>query len=405
MPEAVTVRPVQQIHALTGVRIVAALWVVAFHVRGNLASEFPTIYPYFAPLIIHGEFGVDLFFMLSGYVLALNYGRRMGVRLERSATAKFWWARLARVWPAYFATLMFAAVWHGIFLAIGVNDPVAPRDYSVWSFLRQTGLFVLWTEPDFDRLTWNGAAWSVSAEALAYLLFPVVALLVFRLSHALGARGLMITGFVVISPIVILAAAMGSLYAPWMWLLRILCSFLAGAIIYFGLERLGNTSRVRLGGSIGAIVAVVAIIGLLYLSEAIHRPVIALLAIPAMLVLIASLAVGDRWVVAGLGLKIFVIGGMASYSIYLVHMPLIEILWTAQGVFPFLAPGTIGSKIAFILLPVVVVGVGYCLWRFFEEPARRAMRRMSLQHIPERAVDDVPPAKIDQHSPVQRVSD
>ena len=42
----------------------------------------------------------------------------------------------------------------------------------------------------------------------------------------------------------------------------------------------------------------------------------------------------------------------------------------------------------FILLPFVIVAVGYALWRWFEEPARHRMRRMSVQHIPERPVSD-----------------
>src|SRR5881392_3977713 len=92
---------VAQVHALTGVRIVAAMWVVLFHTRGNIASEFPWLSDLIGPVLAHGELGVDLFFALSGYVLALNYGNRMGLRLDRKATTRFWWARLARVWPAY----------------------------------------------------------------------------------------------------------------------------------------------------------------------------------------------------------------------------------------------------------------------------------------------------------------
>ena len=69
---------------------------------------------------------------------------------------------------------------------------------------------------------------------------------------------------------------------------------------------------------------------------------------------------------------------------------MIEIFWAAQGRLPFIAPGTLGSKIAIFLIPAAVTVVGFLLWKWFEEPARRAMRRMSLQHIPERAVDDVP---------------
>jgi peptidoglycan/LPS O-acetylase OafA/YrhL len=51
---------VSQIHAITGVRIVAAVWVILFHLRGNIASEFPWVYDVIGPIIFHGDYGVDL---------------------------------------------------------------------------------------------------------------------------------------------------------------------------------------------------------------------------------------------------------------------------------------------------------------------------------------------------------
>ena len=84
-PAAAKVR--RPIDALTGIRIVAAVWVVLFHIHGNIRSEFPDLYPFVGPVIEHGELGVDLFFALSGYVLALNYSSRMGRRFDRAAAS------------------------------------------------------------------------------------------------------------------------------------------------------------------------------------------------------------------------------------------------------------------------------------------------------------------------------
>ncbi|MBT2596768.1 acyltransferase [Arthrobacter sp. ISL-72] len=387
-PPRTAARAVQQVHALTGVRIVAAMWVVLFHVRGNIASEFPWLGDVIGPVLAHGELGVDLFFALSGYVLALNYGERMGLRLDRNATVKFWWARLARVWPAYAFMLVFAAVWHGLLLARQSDDPVDVRDYSVSSFLRQITLVVQWTEPGFDRLTWNGAAWSVSAEAFAYLLFPVMVLLVFRLNRSLSTRSLVIMVGVLLFPVVFFSYVLG-LYGAWMWLLRILCAFMAGALMFYIVRRVPDTARNRLRASHIIVLATVLIIAGCYWMDLAERPRYIGLLIPVLVVIVGALGMADRHVAKLLGTKALVVGGMASYSIYLVHMPLIEIFWKLQMTFPAaLGAGTVGAKIGFILMPAVVSVLGYCLWRFFEEPARRKMRVMSTQHIPERAVDD-----------------
>jgi peptidoglycan/LPS O-acetylase OafA/YrhL len=387
-PPQTAARVVQQVHALTGVRIVAAMWVVLFHVRGNIASEFPWLGEVIGPVLAHGELGVDLFFALSGYVLALNYGERMGLRLDRNATVKFWWARLARVWPAYVFMLVFAAVWHGLLLARQSDDPVDVRDYSVGSFLRQLTLVVQWTEPGFDRLTWNGAAWSVSAEAFAYLLFPVMVLLIFRLNRSLSTRSLVVMAGVLLFPVVFFSYVLG-LYGAWMWLLRILCAFMAGALMYYIVQRVPDTARNRLMASHIIVLATAAIIAACYWMDLTDRPRYIGLLIPVLVVIVGALGMADRHVAKVLGSKALVVGGMASYSIYLVHMPLIEIFWKLQMTFPgTLGAGTAGAKLGFILMPAVVSVLGYCLWRFFEEPARRKMRVMSTQHIPERAVDD-----------------
>jgi peptidoglycan/LPS O-acetylase OafA/YrhL len=180
-----------------------------------------------------------------------------------------------------------------------------------------------------------------------------------------------------------------------MWLVRIVCEFLAGSLLFYAIDHLHGNRHARRAADWAPIVLIAAFLAFAYLLRSIGHPKLAVLVVPMLLILVGCLAVGNGVVQRFLSLRWLVIGGMASYSVYLVHMPLVEILWAAQSRFSFIAPGTIGSKIFFAVLPVVVLVAGYLLWRFFEEPARRVMRRMSLQHIPERAVDDVPPSRVD----------
>ncbi len=59
-----------EIKALTGLRIVASVWVVLFHFRPMVSDISPDFRENLAPVLNCGAQGVDLFFILSGFVLA-----------------------------------------------------------------------------------------------------------------------------------------------------------------------------------------------------------------------------------------------------------------------------------------------------------------------------------------------
>ena len=61
-----------EIKALTGLRIVAAVWVVLFHFRPMLSDVSPDFRESLSPVLNCGAQGVDLFFILSWIVLAWN---------------------------------------------------------------------------------------------------------------------------------------------------------------------------------------------------------------------------------------------------------------------------------------------------------------------------------------------
>jgi peptidoglycan/LPS O-acetylase OafA/YrhL len=393
-PQSVTLsrlpHRIPEIRPLTGLRIIAALLVVVFHMRGNLRSAFPAVADALWPVLDSGLLGVDLFFALSGFVLTLNYVDAVGARLSRSGTARFLWARVARVWPAYAVTLLIAGIWHAGLPVIGWQDPVPARDLSALSFLRQLGLVVLWNEPDYDRLTWNGPAWSVSAEALAYLAFPVMALLLFRLDRAVRARSLVWLGLLALTPLLILGSA--DLYGPYIWVIRLAASFFAGAVAALAVRKVWahvDSHRRRSWPTVLTWISVVGILGVLYLAYESGRPTARIVAVLFFPLLLIGLSLSRSGLARLLATRPLVFGGRISYSVYLTHMILvIEPFWALQTRWPgALADDTVIARSYFVAVPVLACLAGWLLWRFVEEPAQKRMRTM----VVDRAASPEPP--------------
>lgn len=109
---------------LTGIRIIAALWVVLFHFAPTLTRIVPETGAlfYFAQ---DGYLAVDLFFVLSGFVIAYQYFD--AVRDKRLPYRSFLWRRLARIYPAHLLVLLMLVV--AVFGAARLGMPFQNRTY------------------------------------------------------------------------------------------------------------------------------------------------------------------------------------------------------------------------------------------------------------------------------------
>jgi peptidoglycan/LPS O-acetylase OafA/YrhL len=367
-----------EIKALTGLRIVAAVWVVLFHFRPMLADAAPGFKEALAPVLNCGAQGVDLFFLLSGFVLAWNYLDRMGRSWSVRATLHFLWLRLARVWPVYLVTLHLAALWVIFTLHVGhVPSPDASQLTAI-SYVRQILLVQLWFQPFFDGSSWDGPAWSISAEWLAYLLFGLLVLVIFRMERATRARTLMWLAFAASLPPVVLLLTSGQFYTPWSWLPRIVTQFTAGALAAAAVRRLRPTDRARRLAGYFSVLLGVAIVSILYLFDA--QPlsgvqdtggVVDALFVP----LVVTLAMGVGSLPGLLSTRLMVYGGEISFCLYMVH----ELVHTAWGwaVEQFeLTLDAFPWKWNVVGLLAISVGAAILLYHFVEDPARRWMRRM-----------------------------
>lgn len=367
-----------EIKALTGLRIIAALWVVLFHFRPLLREAAPDFSDALAPVLNCGAQGVDLFFILSGFVLTWNYLDRMGWSWSTRATLHFLWLRLARVWPVYLVTLHLAALWVIFTLHVGHVPSESVSQLTAISYVRQILLVQLWFQPYFDGSSWDGPAWSISAEWLAYLLFGVLVLLIFRMAHATRARSLLWLAFAASLPPVLLLLASGQFYTPWSWLPRIVMQFTAGAFVSVAVGRLRLTPRARQRAGYLAVLLAAAIVGLMYFFDA--HPIsgvqdsgglVDVLFVP----LVMALGIGTGSMPWLLSTRAMVFGGQISFGLYMVH-ELVHTAWTwAAEQFELTLHGYPGKLIVVGLL-ASTVGAAAVLFHFVEEPARRWMRSL-----------------------------
>jgi peptidoglycan/LPS O-acetylase OafA/YrhL len=367
-----------EIKALTGLRIVAAMWVVLFHFRPLLHDAAPGFRDALAPVLNCGAQGVDLFFILSGFVLTWNYIDRMGWSWSARATLHFLWLRLARVWPVYLVTLHLAALWVVFTLHVGHVPSTDVGRLTAVSYIRQVLLVQLWFQPYFDGSSWDGPAWSISAEWLAYLLFGVLVLVIFRMARATRARTLMWLAVAASLPPVVLLLLSGQFYTPWSWLPRIVMQFIAGALVAAAVSRLRPTDRGRRGAGYISMLLIAAIVGLLYRFDAhpLHGVydtggLVDVLFVP----LVMALAIGTGSLPWLLSTRVMVYGGQVSFCLYMVH-ELMHTAWIwAAEQFQLTLHDDVG-KLLVVGLLTITVGAAIALFHVVEEPARRWMRRM-----------------------------
>ncbi len=224
------------IDALTSLRSLAALWVVAHHFHSSLEILLPGLH-WLAPLLEIGHVAVPFFFILSGYVLAYNYA----ADLRRVALVGYWTfvaRRFARIYPVHLVALLCVLA---MILASGLGGVVVNRlDKFSWTDLVLNLFLVQTWVPDF-HLNWNGPAWSISSEWFAYLLFPFVCPGLDRLART---RQVWIGLALSWAASVWLATYQGVL--PFRYLLSVVPTFLMGCVLHALTTRLrdrGNLPR------------------------------------------------------------------------------------------------------------------------------------------------------------------
>ena len=112
---------------------------------------------------------VDLFFVLSGFVIAASYGDRLA---NGYSVRRFMTLRLGRVYPLHFAILMVFLAFEIVKMALGHGENAAFTGNSPPGALL-TNLTLTQIFGFHDKVMWNSPAWSIAAEVWTYLIAAV----------------------------------------------------------------------------------------------------------------------------------------------------------------------------------------------------------------------------------------
>lgn len=150
----------EEMRALTGIRGIAALYVVFFH----CAILHDYLHGPLRVLLDHGYLAVDLFFVLSGFVMAMTHGNDFRDGFHKDKYKTFLIKRLARIYPLYAIVLMITLLYY--FISADQLDVPLTFPMVILNFL----LVQAW---GFGK-SYVGAAWSVSTEMAVYIIFPIL---------------------------------------------------------------------------------------------------------------------------------------------------------------------------------------------------------------------------------------
>jgi peptidoglycan/LPS O-acetylase OafA/YrhL len=353
-----------RLNALTGLRCFAAVNIVFFHFSN------PKWFGILAPVVNAGYASVSYFILLSGFVLAYNYAEK--ARAGELDKVRFWEARITRLYPIYLLGLLLSL-------------RMLPREYAAHSHgMFWTGLLLSplllqgWVPPVATFL--NTPAWTMSAEAFYYLLFPWMAR--WKRPDRIRPHLMKMTG------VWMLGLIPGSLYmifnpdgiahpdrwswGPWLQALKYtplphMASFVFGVLLADLDKMVERASRLRLLLGIGGFAAA---FGVLSLGQ---RVPYALahdgLLMPLFACIILGLA-GNNGLSYAFSWRPLVFVGEASYCLYLLHFNMWNLIHRSH-VLNWLGLSRFDPWISYVLLVVLAL----LALHLVEKPTQRQLRK------------------------------
>lgn len=316
------------------------------HKYGNL-SQLSAGEDFISFLISRGTIGVFLFFAISGFVLTLPYGQKT----REIRYSEYLVKRLRRIEPPFL-------FWMGVFALVLWLKSTYPSDQLFTHFLAT----ITYThQVFFQEYSWiNPVAWSLEVEIQFYLLAPFIAKGYFSLSSAFRRRALLV-GF--IGGWILLQHLVGWHLQPWKAsLLGHLQHFLIGML---AADFYLNPFKTKIPEKAWDLLAIPLMLVMAFSwTDDLWKTMVFNLAL--LLLIMASWKgrlfnqfLSITWVA--------IIGGMC-YTIYLTHLPLLELAYSFIGNFGY-SSGYLGQlSISLILVLPMILLSSMIFYRWIEQP-------------------------------------
>jgi len=345
---------------LTALRGIAAILVMA---HNYTLSFFPDIQKLSTTLFLRKSYlWVDMFFLLSGFVLTHVYRTAFAEHVNFNRYKSFTLARIARIYPLHIGTLSILIALEFLCHYLGGESPVRALSKIPENLALVHAL---------DRYTyWNEPSWSISAEWLTYIFVPFLILLasqvaaITRLIVSVICIGLLYT-------IELHFGDFGILHAGWSLYVRCVLEVVIGVNLY----------QLYLRHQFKQLVTKRLIIGVLlmiFVTLSVHLPHTVTVVLFALLIyLVAHIGSNERY---WLNHPLLVWLGTISYSIYLVHDPLKQILvaisiWVGNPI----DAKTISYNnqvLITILCMIASILIAHISYKYLEEPSRKVIRKL-----------------------------
>ena len=369
---APVVLPAQaKIEALESIRGMAALLIAIFHIpRWNPALDIT--------LIRNGHLMVDLFFVLSGFVICKAYSGRIQSPQD---LARFQVLRFGRLYPVHLIFLCF-------FLLVEVAKYVAQEQFGVSSpnsqpFRESGGLafvqqlfLVQAIGPTGNTFSFNGPAWSISVEFYTYLIFAMAVLLFGRIKPYVFAT-------ISLGSLLVLLTGRGAGFDA---LLSCTSGFFMGALVALATQKWKSSLP-----GIASLIVFAGLVAYLSIVEGDRSPHAILFVTAALIFTLVAAETGPLQRMLELRPLIWL--GKISYSVYMSHA---AVIWVANQLVRSLlgrpevdvagrmtpSLSALEALLAYALVIGAVLILSTAVFTFVEQPFREASRRFASRRWP-----------------------
>jgi peptidoglycan/LPS O-acetylase OafA/YrhL len=337
---------------IDGLRAIAVLVVIAFHSGITLFAG--------------GFIGVDVFFVISGYLITTLLAQEM--QDQRFSFANFYKRRVARLLPALAITL-FVVFWLG-FLFYDNHGFNHLGKQTFYSALGLANIFFAGGDDYFASGVANQPLihlWSLGVEEQFYVVWPLILLAVFKFKPKwlVPTTIVLLLWSLTISEIAAQAQTPASYFMPHYRAFELLIGALTALLLMrYDTRQLNNSLRTALGW-LGVVLIFAPILVLDKYS--VFPGLNALWPCLGTALLIAFPS--ESWLTRVLSAKPMVLVGLISYPLYLYHQPMIAFLhlWSAE----------IAPIIMFVMVSAVTGYLAWLTYRFVESPVRRMTNKGS----------------------------